>query len=336
MRNQVNRFFRQQMNLMPYATHFGVFISMYLLSDIAIADTRSIFETFLPSPNLQVAGDKLLWNLPPLEYAVGVMFGLALALLSVHRFVANKSKSKPLIISRAFSPFSYSKALLKNEFAWLYVLLIVGFAGLIYSGVFSLLREKLEASMPTWVSWGPAGASVFATFTWTLLSRNFSWFKAGGGVQLEKVVDDLEEKSAADKEHWVQTIAWTAHEYTCESKASELANLYGVGLIRNAVQDHCNAAIDRGRLDYEDVENILTDIASVSRGDNDRERFVNRRLAIHIASRVIPLEELEQVINSVDRRASDRRQEQNSMAQKTERRKEIHRRVDGLLIPEAA
>lgn len=299
------------------------------------AETSDVFA-LLPSPDLMVVDGRLVLKLPPLEYAVGVVFGLALALLSIWRLAGRGPASlpRPLEAGGFLARFGPMRALASNGFVWVYVLLIVGFAGLVYSGLFQLIRERFSETLPGLASWGPA-APIVATFAWTLLYRNFSWFKSDGVV--EAVVDDIEAQSTdADANHWLNTLAWSGLESERETRETELALLYSVGLIRHALERHCEAAIDRGRLAPAEVEPVLEELRRVRPGTDDRERFINRRCAIEIATRIVPLGVVEETLQSHDRRAAERRIGSERATGSEERRRGRDRRVDGTLVAEAA
>ena len=304
-------------------------------SNVEAAEASSIFP-LLPSPSLTDLDGRLAMKLPPVEFAIGVVFGLALALLSVYRFAVRGPAFRPQAWydDEPFARYGHARALLLNGFVWVYVALVVGFAGLIYSGVFHLIRARFAQTMPELVSWGPA-APVLATFAWTLLSRHFSWLKTDGGV--EAVVDSIEgQTTEAGKSHWVSTLAWSKVEAAREARSSELAYLYSVGFVQYALGCHCGLARDRGRLASHGVDETLNELDTISAGDDERSRFANRRLAIEIASRVVPLDKLEDTLRRYERRKADRRVRSSPVPEGVEKREGADRRVDGALVLEAA
>lgn len=303
------------------------------VAPVEAAVPGNVFDN-LPLPGWMADGLDLIWKLPLREYAVGVVFGLALALLSVYKFIKIRSTSTAPITGNAnsFSRYGRARALLLNGFIWVYVTLIVGFAGLVYTGFFAFAKDKIDETMPTWVSWGPAGASVLATFCLTLLSRRFSWITAQGGVQLEEVIEDLEEQSTTKKQHWLSTLAWSRLEEARQAEVTNLAYAYSVGIIKHAMKIHCETEVDRGRVASDDTGELLTELGEIAPGKNARERFTNRRHAIAVASRIVPLEELEQTINDNDRRKADRRHKRGKRLRGKERRNSPERRVDRPLV----
>jgi hypothetical protein len=279
------------------------------------------------------------WNLPPIEYAIGVLVGLALALYSVYRFGQSAAATKALMSGSGstIGRYGHIRALLTNGFVWAYVVFIVGFAGLIYSGFFELLRDRVAESLPTMVGWGPAGASMLATFALTLLARRFSWLSAEGDVELEGMIQNLEDESAtAGKRHWLSTLTWSSLEDDRQQKVTELAYSYSIGFIKYAVRSHCESVIDHGQLAAAEVSDLLNELDGVPVGEDERQLFFNRRSAIQISSRIVPLEDLEETIQKNDRRRADRRSQHSKAPQDKERRRRADRRVDDALVGVAA
>jgi len=297
-------------------------------AEAAVAD--NVFNS-LPSPDLSAGG----WNLPTWEYVIGLCVGLALALYSVYKFGQSAPPTRALISGTGGSTSRYShiRALLKNGFVWRYVMLIVGFAGLLYSGFFELLRDRVAETLPGVVGWAPAGASMLATFGLTLLARRFSWLSTEGGVELEGMIKNLEDESAtAGKRHWLSTLTWSSVEDERQQNISDLAYTYSTGFIKFAVRKHCESAMDHGQLAAADVSELLDDLDSVPVGEDERQRFINRRSAIQISSHIVQLEDLQHVIQKYDRRKSERRLERGEAPPDKERRRRTERRVDGALI----
>lgn len=298
--------------------------------EVAAAGSGNLFDN-LPSPDLSAGG----WNLPPKEYAIGIFFGLMLALYSIYRFAQRATAKKALLpgSSNSISRYGHARALLTNGFVWAYVMLIVGFAGLFYSGFFELLRDRVTESLPAVMSWSPAGVSMLATFGLTLLARRFSWFSTDVAVEFAGMIENLEDESATPgKRHWFSTLTWSSLEDECQRKVTDLAYLYSTGFIKYAVRNHCEFLIDRGQLAAAEVNELLTELDSVPVGDSERQLFINRRRAIQISSRIVPLEDLEQTIQVNDRRKAERRRQHGKAPQGNERRRVADRRVDGPLV----
>ncbi len=311
-----------------------LFVTLVQTVTAGSAVAADLFENLPLSDWLLVDGE-LVWRLPPIEYAVGLVFGLALALYSIYRFCTSAVVPRALLsrVRTTIGRFGHVRAIFANGFVYTYVFLVVGFAGLAYSGFFALVRDRIAETLPAWVSWGPAGASILATFAWTFLGRRFSWLKADGNVELEEMIDDLEEQSDdADGRHWLGTLAWSALEDDRQERISELAHLYSVGFVKHAVGCHCVTAIDKGRLERFEVKDSLAELDAITGGEHDRERFANRRRALQIASRIVPLEELEEVITSHDRRKTDRRRKVDATHAGRERRSGIDRRIEAALV----
>jgi hypothetical protein len=309
---------------------FLCLITFLQVSTVEAAVPDNVFSS-LPSPDFSAGG----WNLPPREYVIGLCVGLALALYSVYKFSQNASPTQALISGTggSTSRYGHTRALLKNGFVWRYVVLIVGFAGLLYSGFFELLRDRVAESMPGVVGWAPAGASMLATFGLTLLARRFSWLRAEGGVELEGMIKNLEDESAiAGKRHWLSTLTWSSFEDERQQKVSDLAYSYSTGFIKFAVRKHCESAIDHGQLAAAEVSELLDELDSVPVGEDERQRFINRRRTIQISSRIVPLEDLKQTIQDSDRRKSERRSQRGKVPHDKERRRRAERRVDGALV----
>lgn len=298
------------------------------------AEAAGVFDRLPPLNLILNDNEELIWTLPPLQYFVGIVAGLALALYSIAKLAARGSGHRTVLRGGGtFARFGAGRALLANGFVWAFMLLIAGFAGLLYSGFFALVRDKAAETLPDWVSWGPAGASIIATFAGTLLARRFSWLSASGGVELEQMFDDLEEQSAnSDKRQVLYTLSWASLEEARQSRITELANIYSVGLIQYALHTCCDAAIDRGLIDAADVNALLAELDAVPAGDNVRERFLSRRRALQIASHIVPLEDIEAVIERSDRRKAQRRLQQGGGPRGRERRDGSERRIDGVLV----
>jgi len=297
---------------------------------VEAAVSGNVFDN-LPSPDLSARG----WNLPPIEYAIGVFVGLALALYSAYKFGQSASATKALMSGSGSSirRYGHTRALLTNGFVWAYVVLIVGFAGLVYSGFFELLRDRVAETLPAVVSWGPAGASMLATFGLTLLARRFSWLSVDGDVELEGMMQNLEDESAtAGKRHWLSTLTWSSLEDDRQRKVTNLAYSFSTGFIKYAVRNHCEFVIDHGQLATTEVSELLTELDSVPVGEDERQLFINRRRAIQISSLIVPLEDLEQTMQNNDRRKADRRSQHGKAPQDKERRRRADRRVDGALV----
>jgi hypothetical protein len=309
-----------------------------LTDNQALAESKSIFD-LLPPPNLVGDGKQLMWQLQPNEYAVGLFIGLVLALYSVFMLSRTRPAANALHIGRgtSFSRYGHARALLLNGFVWMYVLLITSLAGLAYGGFFNLVKDQVAETLPALVSLGPAGAStgvsLAVAFIARQLTQRFSWLKEEGGLDLEEMIQNLEEQiTNVGKGHWLFTLTWSRLEETRQVKISELAYQYSVGLIRLAVRNFCESAVDRGRLTAADVSPILKDLNNLNYGEDERQRFASRRLAIQISNRFILLEELEQVIQDYNRREQDRRQQQQQIAPAEDRRRKADQRIDGALV----
>jgi hypothetical protein len=308
----------------------------------ASTESKNIFD-LLPPPYLVGDGKQVMWQMQPNEFAVGLFIGLVLALYSVYMLSRTRPAANALHIGRgaSFSRYGYARALLLNGFVWLYVLLVTSLAGLAYGGFFNLVRDQVAGTLPTLVSLGPAGAStgvsLAVAFIARQLAQRFSWLKEEGGLDLEEIIQNLEEQfSSAGNTHWLFTLTWSGLEETRQVKITELAYQHSVGLIRLAVRNFCESAVDRGRLTATEVSPMLNDLDNLKYGEDERQRFASRRLAIQISNRFILLEELGQVIQDYDRRQEDRRQQQDQAAPDEDRRKNADQRVDGALVTATA
>jgi hypothetical protein len=304
----------------------------------AYTATKNVFD-LMPPPELVGDGKQLMWKLQPREFAVGLFLGLVLALYSIYKFGKNGLAARALLSGHrgSFSRYGHVRALLLNGFVWVYVLLVVSLAGFVYCGFFDLVRGQLADTLPVLVSWGPAGASVLATFLWTQLAQRFSWLKAEGGLDLEEIFNNLEEQfTALGNGHWLLTLTWSSVEDARQAKIADLAYPHSVGLIRLAARSFCESAVDQGRLTAGDVSALLTDLDNLRDGNDDRQRFTNRRRAIQISSRIMLLEELEQIFQRHDRRETDRRGQRGQAAPDEERRWNADQRIDGALVAVAA